>query len=152
MAAIAKKQMGLQLQPQLSFRGVDFNEANVTSLGTGASAPGLGLQLVLGNPGSTLVHYKVEGLSCSLCGTHITESDFQKSGGVIHPGEETRFLLPVVPTTTTRLLPSYELTFKISFWAIKEEKRALHASVLVNILGSSPLRWQWIFREGPDYT
>lgn len=152
MASAAKAQVDLQSQPFLSFRGVDIISVNAANLSNGHSQPAFGLRLRLGNPGQVLVSYNVEDIHSSLTDQALTPSSFKTTGGVIHPSEETLFILPFAINAASTLLPLIDIEFTISYWAVPTKYYWIKAKVQVQVISLNPLNWQWVFISGPTYT
>ncbi len=151
MAGAAKAQVDLQSQPFLSFRGVDVVAANTANISNAQTLPALGFHLRLGNPGQVLVTYKVEELNSSLGNHSLNSGAFVTFGGVIHPHEETLFILPFTQQTSSNVLPKAEIDFKIDYWAVAGKKQRLSAKIEIQIISINPLNLQWVYLDGPTY-
>lgn len=152
MSKSAEAQIALQSQPFLAFRGFDVAFIERTNLADGKSIVSLRFGLKLANPGQVLVSYNVERLTSSIEAISLNKDLYSTTGGVIHPNEESLFVLIPIQINSSSLSPATNFDFEISFWSIPQQKKTLKARVRFELLTANPLSWQHVFLEGPSYS
>ena len=155
MAASTREMAKLDAEPYLSFVAIDIkNLAMQTSPTEKAKAYAIHPSVRLRNPGRVRITYDIQEFDITLRGIHCPSSNFDSRMGVLHPGEESTFFYPMIPSDVA-MTPgdNGQCTLKVMFWRSLSERHILSLKVRFHLeqIGNN-VQIAWFYLESPTYT